>query len=99
MNSTSKGSQDGTGADIDIDCGFVPTKVDVFNHEGDAVLNWIDGMGAGLGYKTLGTGLGAMVADKGITLSVATDDFIGFTIGADEDVNVNAEALSWIAYR
>lgn len=99
MNNLSKGTQDGTGALIEINCGFVPSKVDVYNTEGDAILLWVDGMGSGKGYKILGTGLGALIASGGIILSVETDDFIGFSIGADADVNVNGEELTWVAYR
>ncbi len=99
LKSIIKGSQDGTGAVIEIDCGFIPQKVDVFNTEGDAVLFFVDGMGSGKGYKILGTGAGELIASGGIILSTSSDDFIGFSIGADTDVNVNAEALTWVAYR
>ena len=96
------GTVEGTGAVISINCGFVPRKVQLINIDGDAVLEWTSDMGAGKGYKILGTGLGALLASNGITASASTDTFFGFKIGADADINVATtgavETIVWTAW-
>ena len=100
-NDVAKGTVEGTGASINISCGFVPRVVKVINIDGDAIMDWTDDMGDGLGYKTLGAGTGALMATLGISAYAgsAAGNSPGFTIGADTDVNVSAETLIWIAHR
>lgn len=94
----STGTVEGTGSAISVNCGFIPQKVQAINIDGDTLLEWTADMGAGKGYKILGTGLGALVATGGITVSAATATFIGFTIGADTDLNATAETIIWTAW-
>ena len=99
------GTQDGTNADIDLNIGFVPRAVTVWNVEGEsAVLEWTSDMGAGYGFKAVDSGTGttdlSVITSLGITASViGTDTFTGFTIGADTDINVSGEKLCYKAIR
>jgi hypothetical protein len=92
------GTVEGTGSAISMDIGFIPQKVQLINIDGDALLEWTEDMGAGKGYKILGTGLGALIATGGITVSAETSTYIGFSIGADTDVNVTAETIVYTAW-
>ena len=94
------GTQDGTGAAIAVTLGFRPKYVKVINVEGKAMLEFVDTMAAGKGYKIL-TGiddttdtvsLHSYIASGGITLN----DY-GFSIGTDTDINVSGEELHWFA--
>ena len=92
------GTVEGTGSALSIECGFIPQRVELVNIDGDALCIWTSDMGAGKGYKILGTGLGALLASAGVTISASTASFIGFTIGADGDLNKTSETLCWTAY-
>ncbi|HEX7930127.1 MAG TPA: hypothetical protein VF470_04380 [Sphingomicrobium sp.] len=95
------GTQDGTGASIDIQLGWVPDYVIVQNHEAAdfARLQWFKGMTAGHAIKTV-TSTNSLITSLGITqLSAPTSGGQGFRIGADTDVNVSGEALTWCAFR
>jgi len=95
------GTVEGTGAAINIACGFQPRVVKVFNIDGDAMLSWNDSMGDAAGFKTIAAGTTAAITTLGITPYAGTlgADKEGFTIGADTDVNVTAETMCWEAYR
>lgn len=97
MNRIKTGTVTGTGATININCGFIPSHVKVINETGLAVLEWSKTMAAGKGLKTITAGTISFIATLGITVSDSDDSFIGFKIGADTDVNVAAEELHWIA--
>ncbi len=94
------GSQDGTGANIDIKLGFVPTHVKVVNVESATIeqLDWYQGMADASAIKTVtGTVSRTKIATLGITMLNST--FLGFRIGTDADVNVAGETLVWEAVR
>lgn len=88
------GTQNGTGAAISIVCGFRPRYVKVVNVAtgGLCSIEHIDSMAAASGFKGVTAGTKTFISSNGITLN----DF-GFTIGADADVNVNGEAIHYIA--
>jgi hypothetical protein len=106
------GSVAGTGAAINVSCGFRPRYVKVFNPN-DAgslfpTMEWFKGMAAASGFKT------KAVADSGATGNKSSDYVTangiseysgggvaseGFTIGADADINVNGETIFWLALR
>ena len=100
------GTMDGTGATITIELGWVPDYVIVQNFEASdfARLQWFKGMANGAAIKTV-TSTNSKISTLGITPfqgSGEDPDAIkrkGFLIGADTDVNVNGEALSWVAFR
>jgi hypothetical protein len=95
----------GTGAAIDVKCGFVPAKVEIYNITSTTkeTLEWVRGMPAASGIKTVaGTVARTFITSNGISPLNATDGSTGeqgFRIGADADINVSAEKLLVIAYR
>lgn len=98
------GSQNGTGASIDINLGFIPDEVVVVNYGSTTIeeLRWYKGMANASAIKTVtGTVARTKITSLGITPlgGDATDTIRGFRIGADTDVNVNGEALIWRATR
>ena len=93
------GTVEGTGAAIDINLGFVPTWVRVFNYDGGpVVLEWFQGMTDAHAMKFLGTPTITLLTSLGIS---ELDDGVstGFTIGADTDLNVADETMFYIACR
>lgn len=96
------GTVTGTGAAIDISLGWNPKRVVVLNTTSATLeqLEWITGMDDGAAIKTVAAGTRTKIASTGISAFAGDDDeALGFTIGADTDVNVSAEEISWIAYR
>lgn len=96
------GTQDGTGASIDIELGWIPDKVEVQNWEAAdfARLEWYKGMAAASAIKTV-TSTKSAITTLGIS-QLSSPTFPakkGFRIGADTDVNVSGESLTWVAYR
>lgn len=104
-----QGSVEGTGAAINVICGFKPRYVKLLNLD-DAgskvpMMEWFEGMAAGYGLKWLiGTTYTtpSIATTGGITQYDGTDAHgsgQGFTIGTDTDINASAETILWIAIR
>jgi hypothetical protein len=87
-----KGSLLGTGANIKINCGFKPKKVELFNEDGLASAEKSYTMAAAVAMKRVTDGTLTAAA------SVCTLEDDGFTIGTDTDINVSGETLHWLAY-
>lgn len=102
MDNFATGSQDGTGASIDIDLGWTPDHVIVLNTEASdfAELRWASSMTNAHAVKRV-TSTFTKITSLGITPlgneTGATKR--GFRIGADADVNVSGETLQWFAFR
>lgn len=99
--SGASGEKDGTGAAIDIDCGFQPVRIELMNVDdagGATDAYWVKGMPAASARKWVdsgaGTTNGSYVTSNGITVGNR-----GFTIGTDADINASGETIYWIAYR
>lgn len=96
------GTQDGTGASIDITLGFIPSKVEVFNTEASdfASLTWFSTLPDAYALKRV-TSTWSKITSLGITPlgAEAGATKLGFRIGADTDVNVSGETIHWAAYR
>ena len=113
LNNVVTGKVTGTGAAINVQLGFQPRYVKVFNPN-DAgglypTIEYFDGMPAASGFKT------KVVADNGTTGNKSSDyvtvngismyagtaagNSEGFTIGADADINANGEDVYYIAAR
>lgn len=87
------GTVTGTGADIAILLPFpLPNRVTLWNRTSGDQLDWSLTMGNATGFKRLANGTGSFITSLGITPSAS-----GFTIGADTDLNVSGEVLSWFA--
>lgn len=95
------GTQDGTGASINISLGWQPDYVLVQNWEATdfGSLLWVKGMADAAAIKQL-TSTGSLLTTLGISMYAgSTTASKGFTIGADTDVNVSGESITWIAMR
>lgn len=96
----------GTGANIDVYCGFQPSYVRVKNitSAGGEELEWFVGMTDGHAFKRV-YGAGAAtdpntkITTLGITMLNSTTLGYGFRIGTDADVNVAAENIVITAHR
>ncbi len=105
MEQFKTGTQDGTGASIDISLGWTPDYVVVINWEATdyTEIRWFKGMTAGHGIKEI-TGTDrdlSKITSLGITQlgASASDTVEGFRIGADTDLNVAGESITWCAWR
>lgn len=107
------GSVEGTAAAINVQLGFVPDYVRIFNYD-DAgslfpTIEWWKGMTDGHALKT------KSIADDGTTSNKSSEkitsggiseyagteagDSPGFTIGTDADMNVTDETIFYVAVR
>ncbi len=89
------GSVTGTTAAITVNCGFIPKTVKVYNGDSGVTVNWNDAMPAASGIKTVGAGTTDYISSGGITKGTVRTN-LGFTIGADSDLNT-AHTLYWEA--
>lgn len=92
------GTVEGTGAALNVTVGFIPRYVKVINIDGDATMEWNSNLADGEGFKDLPTGVMALMASAGITPTDPNSSVLGFTLGADSDVNVSSETLIWMAW-
>lgn len=102
MNEVAVFALPGTGAAIDIKCGFVPAYVRVVNIESATVeeLEWFRGMADASAIKTVtGAVARTKITTNGITPLDDPASELGFRIGADADVNVAGEGIIAFAYR
>lgn len=105
MNEAFFKTMDGTGANIDIACGFVPAYVKVVNIESTTMeeLEWFKGMADASAIKHVtGTVARTKITSLGITPlndSSSSTGEKGFRIGADTDVNVAGETIVIMALR
>ena len=91
------GSRAGTGANIDIELGFIPSKVEVTNTVTRTKIEWFSSMADGTGIDRAGA---AVANPLGITPigGAAGAQFMGFRIGT-HGVNTAGNNLHWVAYR
>jgi hypothetical protein len=87
------GAIDGTGSALQVrTVGFRPSTVRLFNTGGLVTAEWSDTMPDDAAVKRVTAGDMTYIVEDGITpLSN------GFTIGADTDINVDGEAIHWVA--
>lgn len=87
---------DATAAAHDVNCGFKPKYVKVWNETSGDQIEWNDTMADAEGMKKVAAGTTAIVTTLGITpLDDGTTH--GFRIGLDTDINVINEQVSYIA--
>jgi len=93
------GTVEGTGSLITIQLGFVPEWVRINNIDDANSLEWTKDMPDDSGVLTVTNGTISKITSDGITPYAGTvgANSKGFTIGADSDVNVNAQTLEYIA--
>lgn len=106
------GTVEGTGSAINVELGFLPSKVVLYNID-DAgslwpTLTWVKGMAAASGWLTLA------IADNGssgntTTTKITTNGIsqytgsagsaaVGFTIGANANINASNETIVYEAW-
>jgi len=112
MRQFKTGTVEGTGSAINVSLGFKPDHVKCVNID-DAgslapMMEWINGMGAAAGIKSLSiaddgstsNASHALVSSNGISQYDGSDSAApGFTIGADSDLNASGETIVYIATR
>jgi hypothetical protein len=88
----------GTGATLNVECGFTPSRVQLINDTG-IILEWTPGLGAGYGIKIQASGT-TLITTLGVStyVGVTGTNSEGFTIGADLDINVDTEPITWTAF-
>lgn len=106
------GSITGTGSAINVQLGFTPTYIKVWNPN-DAgslwpTLEWVTGMAAASGFKTkaitdsgaTGNATDTKITSNGISVYAGAENSAakGFTLGADADMNVSGEVVYYIAW-
>lgn len=94
------GTVEGTGAALNVQLGFKPTRVTIFNEDGLCQLDWFNSMADNHGLKRITAGTMSKITSNGIATydGTAAGEAAGFTIGADTDVNVNGETLHYEAW-
>tara|TARA_R110000868_G_scaffold34552_5_gene124772 strand:+ start:1211 stop:1516 length:306 start_codon:yes stop_codon:yes gene_type:complete len=98
MSSFKSGTVVGTGAAINIELGWTPDYVKVFNAtDADQIDEWVAGMAAGTSIQT-NTAV-AIRSSNGISPYAGTpaDKKLGFTIGSG--ISESTKTLYWIAMR
>lgn len=105
------GTVEGTGSAINVELGFTPIYVKCWNIDDAGSLapsiEWINGMGAAAGLKTLsiadngstGNDSSELISSNGISeyAGVEATTGVGFTIGADSDLNASGETILYLA--
>lgn len=96
------GSYTGTGAAINIELGFVPDYVEVFNAtDGDASWRWFNGMGAAdaLALANHDTAQQSLITSNGVDAYTPTNfsGKKGFTVGTA--LSESAKVFRYIAIR
>ncbi len=93
------GTVEGTGSLIIIQLGFTPEWVRILNIDDNNSLEWTAAMPDDSGMKTVTDGTISKITSDGITPYAGTvgANALGFTIGTDSDVNVNAQTLVYVA--
>lgn len=87
---------DATVANHDVNCGFTPKYVKVWNETSGDQYEWNDTMANAEAFKRVAAGTGSFITTLGITpLDNGTTH--GFRIGLDLDINVINEQVSWLA--
>jgi hypothetical protein len=104
---TAVGSFLATGSAMNINLGFIPRFVQLYNVTDTKLpkFTWFKGMTAAYVYKeAIGSTYSApsYATSAGITAYAGTDaagDTAGFTLGADSDMNGAADVIYYIAIR
>ena len=107
------GTVEGTGSAINVEIGFQPDRVVLYNIDDAGSLSprleWNVGMGDDAGWKMLtiadngtdGVNSSEHITSDGVSQYAGSQaaNSEGFTIGADSDINASGETIVWEAYR
>jgi len=97
----------GTGAAINVKCGFIPRYVELLNASDSNMIKmeWFKGMAAGYAFKEkTGTAYIArtILTSAGISEYAGSDSQgggQGFTLGTDSDMNGSGDTIYYLAVR
>lgn len=88
-----------TGAAMNVQLGFTPNEVYIFNRTTGASIRWLGSMPAAAGIKTVTAGTQTYITANGVTAYAGSNgaDSAGFTLGADANVNASGNTLDIVA--
>lgn len=90
----------GSGAAANIECGFQPSKIVLYNLTDASVFTWTKGMTAAHFIQQLTAGTTTVVTSGGPVVFAGDDDeSMGFTIPATAVFNTAADSIVWEAWR
>jgi hypothetical protein len=95
------GTVTGTGSAINVSLGFAPGYVKIWNvtDSKKGSLEWSSTMAAASGFKNLNDAYQAQITSNGISAYAgSTTAGVGFTIGADTDLNGASDVIHYIAF-
>lgn len=94
------GTETGTGSAINVELGFTPSKVVIYNETDPGTYTWTDSMAAGEMVKVIGDGTQTFEASGGISAYAGAEGSasVGFTIGTDSDMNGASDVLHYEAW-
>lgn len=93
------GTVTGTGSAINVECGFVPKRVEIINETDPGFYVWTDTMADGEMQKTIGAGTTTFESSGGISAYTGAVGSAskGFTIGTDADMNGSSDVIHYFA--
>lgn len=93
------GTVTGTGAALNVECGFVPKAVFIYNETDPGVFLWLDTMADAEMVKLTDAVALTFPTSNGVstyTGSIGANSK-GFTIGADSDMNAASDVIHYLA--
>ena len=96
------GGWTGTGAALQVPCGFIPQMIIGVNITQTALIFWSKDLNAGTsaayGWYAKNGSAFAQITSAGITVSADNSTFKGFTVGTNANFNTNADVVVFIAF-
>ena len=94
------GTATGTGAALNVEVGFTPSRVEIINETDPGYYVWTSDMADAEMQKTIGDGTTTFETSDGISAYAGASGATGkgFTIGADSDMNAASDVLHWTAF-
>ena len=94
------GTSTGTGSAINVELGFTPVKVVIYNETDAGFYTWTNTMADGEMVKVIGAGTTTFESSGGISVYAGSAGSAskGFTIGTDTDMNGASDVLHYEAW-
>lgn len=90
----------GTGAALNVEIGFIPSRVEIINETNLAKFSWDSNMTDGYAFKQITNGTLSLITTGGISdYAGDDDDSAGFSLGTDAGLNANNDVIRFIAFR
>lgn len=93
------GTATGTGSAINVECGFTPKAVFIYNETDPGVFLWLDTMADAEMVKLTDTVALTFPTSDGVSVYTGSigANSKGFTIGADSDMNAEDDVIHYFA--